>query len=148
MVTLNTLRLVLRSTDETDAEFIARLESRAEVGEYIGGLSARKLDSHYFTVLFGGTRVGQVALVSELPPSEDYAIVCALLSEAEGCGLATEACDRVFQWAFEDLSLSRVLAHVDDSNTQSEKLIRRLQMEEFELPSGGRCFARFPATAT
>jgi len=110
MVTLSTERLVLRPTDATDAEFLGSLEARHEVERFIGRLSRRKEHSHYFTVLLDGVRVAHVALVTQPPPSRDYEIVCAVLGDVEGRGIAREASSRVLQWAFDVLSLTRVKA--------------------------------------
>ena len=129
MTELITRRLVLRTTDLSDAEVLAQLAQRESVDTYIGRLSVQREGSYLFTVLRKGTRLGQVSIIkSESPSGIEYEIVCALLPEAEGCGVATEACKHALAWACEEKALNRVLARVHESNEPSAQLVSRLGM--------------------
>jgi RimJ/RimL family protein N-acetyltransferase len=131
MIELKTKRLDLRETDQSDASLLSKLQAREGVADYIGEFRIKPPNSHFFTILRKQTRLGQVSLVARAGlASNGFEIICALLPEAEGCGIATEACQRVFQWALEDLHLSVIFARVHEDNRESLALIGRLGMEE------------------
>ena len=136
MTELRTKRLVLRETDESDAGLLAKLQERDGVTDYIGELRVKRADSYLFTILRKQTRLGQIAVVwSSAVSPKGLEMVCALLPEAEGCGVATEACQRIFRWSLEEMSVTLIFARVHGENRESAALIARLGMEEYAARS-------------
>ena len=57
---------------------------------------------------------------------KDHELICALLPDHEGHGLATEACSSVLNKISHDPSVHRVIGCVHRKNTSSLALINRL----------------------
>jgi len=138
MAELLTERLVLRPTDPTYTDFIARLQAREGVDQFLGRLGARDERDVLFTVVREGVKVGQVGLVkSDALDGEDFELVCALLPEAEGCGIATEACAALTDWAFTAKPWPRIIACINNHNKPALELARRLELAHLQARAHG-----------
>ena len=114
--------VTIRPLDTSDADMLGELENRLEVREYIGRVS--KPPSGIFAIQFAGRTVGIVGIVqtdSELEPT--VKLICALLSDAEGKGLAEAACRRALASVPPSV---RAIAAIKPGNTRSQRLAQRL----------------------
>jgi len=74
-----------------------------------------------------GTPAGVVAIIkSHAMDGSDLEILCAVFSQHEGQGLATQACYNMLSEVLNDPSVSRLIGCVDRENASSLALIRRL----------------------
>jgi RimJ/RimL family protein N-acetyltransferase len=106
-----------------------RLQQREGVRAFIGSLTGAEVDGQLFEVVETDRAIGIVGLLrSDAFDGSDYELTCALLEEAEGRGLATEACAAVVEWALGEGGLKRVIASVDDNNRPGTLLAERLGM--------------------
>ena len=123
-----TPRLSLRPANQSDESFLVELRRRPEVLEFIGAMRAPETDTdRIFTILESNERVGVVGIVqSQALDGTDVALLCALTQSAEGGGRAEEACRAVIAWARSIGLWNRLLACVDDQNTRSRTLTRKL----------------------
>lgn len=62
-----------------------------------------------------------------------------------GQGFATEACRRILDVLFQELSVSRVIAEVDTRNAASIRLLERLAFRRTELRAGADFFKGAPS---
>ncbi len=67
---------------------------------------------------------------------EGLEVVYSLAPSAWGRGYATEAARAVVEYALNDLGLPQVLAEVDEGNTASAAVVRRLGMTPYETVPG------------
>ncbi len=58
----------------------------------------------------------------------DFELLCALRSEAQGRGLAKEACKLAMAWAFDTAKLDRVIACIGDGNDGARAIATKLGM--------------------
>lgn len=100
-------------------------------------------------VSHAGAFLGMVGLVPSLGPfgrhpafggradaghSPEVGMFWAMRPEAEGQGLASEAAGVLMAWAFEHLSLERIVATTERDNARSIAVMRRLGMQICDIP--------------
>src|SRR5437016_2668319 len=80
-------------------------------------------------IIEGQASVGVAGLVrSQALGGTDFELLCALRSEAQGRGLAKEACKLAMAWAFDTAKLDRVIACVGDGNDGARAIATKLGM--------------------
>lgn len=135
----------LRPAIEADAAFILSLEARPEVSERIGRLRPGdpRLESHSI-IEDGSEPVGVVGIVrSKISNGEDVQLFCAVVSEREGCGIATKACRAMMDEYLLRLSASRIVAIVAPDNAAGRAIARKLGLVRLacDPPTGDYVFA-------
>ncbi|NKB35996.1 MAG: GNAT family N-acetyltransferase [Gammaproteobacteria bacterium] len=65
-------------------------------------------------------------VVPDMMPDADIEVGYFLKKSAWGKGLATEACSRLIRFAFEEASLTHVLATIDDDNHGSRNVLEKV----------------------
>src|SRR5205823_2067796 len=80
-----------------------------------------------FAIIEGQASVGVAGLVrSQALGGTDFELLCALRSEAQGRGLAKEACKLAMAWAFDTAKLDRVIACIGDGNDGARAIATKL----------------------
>lgn len=131
----------LRPLSQSDDELLSSLELQDDVWEFIGTLPLRQAGhpDHVFAIMEGQASVGVAGLVrSRALDGSDFELLCALRSEAQGRGLAKQACKMVMAWAFDTIKLERVIACIDDGNDGARSIASKLGMTELCAGPPGR----------
>ena len=125
--------LDLTPLDRSHYDLIRALEEQEDVWESLGPLPPPdEQGAHLFAVVEGRTPIGVGGLVpSQALGSQDFELFCALLSEAQTRGLATQACQLILTWAFANARLDRVIASIDDENEGAKSIATKLGMKPF-----------------
>lgn len=121
----------LRPLNPSDDELLSSLEQQEDVWEFVGTLPLPDEENphHLFAIIEGQTSVGVAGLVrSQALGGTDFELLCALRSEAQGRGLAKEACKLAMAWAFDTAKLDRVIACIGDSNDGARAIATKLGM--------------------
>jgi len=125
--------MILRERTEKDESLLEDLDQRQEVREFIGGgltkpreKLSEKLLCEKVIETDGGVFAGIVAVFKSEALPGYHELLCALLPDHEGHGLATKACRLMIDKVSYDLSVHRVIGCVDRENTSSLALINRL----------------------
>ena len=146
----STARLEIRAFRAEDAAILAAYRNDPEVARYQGwsafdGDQAREFVASMAAARPGvvgawyqfavglrpaGTLIGDVGLRLRADAPEVADIGYTLMSAQQGRGLASEAVRAVFGIAFGALGVTRIQATIDDRNTRSLALARRLGMVE------------------
>jgi ribosomal-protein-alanine N-acetyltransferase len=141
---IETDRLIIRSTRETDFELLAALWTDHEVTYYMGGprnyeevLRILREDSQLnpqpvfdlWPVIEKET--GQIVgdcgiLEKDIDGRNQYEIVYVLAKSAWGKGFATEVASSLKDYAFNELGLKRVTALIDPDNVGSERVATKI----------------------
>src|SRR5438046_4959959 len=75
----------------------------------------------------GKASVGVAGLVrSQALEGKDFELLCALRSEAQGRGLAKQACMLVMAWGLDTLKLERVVACIGNGNDGASSIATKL----------------------
>jgi len=123
----------LRPLRESDHELLSSLEQQEDVWEFIGTLplSPQGHPHHLLVVIEGQASLGVAGLVrSPALDGNDFELLCALRSEAQGQGFAKQACKLVMAWAFDIVKLQRIIACIDDGNDGARSIATKLGMTE------------------
>jgi RimJ/RimL family protein N-acetyltransferase len=122
--------MILRDIKQKDKTLLCELDRRPEVENFIGtvqGLLKIKEGRVKVIETDDGILAGVVAVFkSDAMDGRDQELLCALLKNHEGSGLATEACRAMLDEVFDDPSVHRVIGCIDLSNQDSLGLIKRL----------------------
>src|SRR2546426_1406448 len=121
----------LRPLSQSDDELLSSLEQQDDVWEFVGTLPLPDEENpHYlFVIIEGQASVGVAGLVrSQALGGTDFELLCALRSEAQGRGLAKEACKLAMAWAFDTAKLDRVIACIGDGNDGARAIATKLSM--------------------
>ena len=120
--------MILRNMKKEDEVLLKALNQRPETQRFIGSLENLYDEPHAKVIeKDSGISAGIVAVTkSQAMDGTDYELICALLVENEGQGIATEACREMLKMVFADMSLNRVIGCIDIENTSSLALIKRL----------------------
>ena len=121
----------LRPLSQSDDELLGSLEQQDDVWEFVGTLPLpdEEHPHHLFVIVEGGASVGVAGLVrSPALDGTDFELLCALRSEAQGRGLAKQACALVMAWGFDTLKLERVIASIGDGNDGARSIAAKLGM--------------------
>src|SRR5438093_11849072 len=121
----------LRALSPSDDELLSSLEQQDDVWEFVGTLPLpdEEHPHHLFVIVEGGASVGVAGLVrSPAFGGTDFELLCALRSEAQGRGLAKQACALVMAWGFDTLELERVIASIGDGNDGARSIATKLGM--------------------
>ena len=139
-------RVELRPLDPSDDELLSALEQQDDVWEFVGTLPLPDEENphHLFAIVDGKTSLGVAGLVkSQALEGKDFEVLCALRSEAQGQGLAKQACALVMAWGFDTLKLERVIACIGDGNDGARSIATKIGMTEFgEGPPGMTVYVR------
>src|SRR5438552_12872620 len=123
----------LRALSPSDDELLSSLEQQEDVWEFVGTLPLpdEEHPHHLFAIIEGRASVGVAGLVrSQALDGTDFELLCALRSEAQGRGLAKEACKLAMAWAFDTLKLERVIACIGDGNDGARSIATKIGMTE------------------
>src|SRR5207237_3658567 len=107
----------LRALSPSDDELLRSLEQQDDVWEFVGTLPLpdEEHPHHLFVIVEGGASVGVAGLVrSPAFGGNDFELLCALRSEAQGRGLAKQACALVMPWGCDQLKLERGITSFGD----------------------------------
>lgn len=120
--------MILRERTEKDESLLADLDQRQEVRKFIGGGLTKPHKKAIEKVIEkdSGVFAGIVAVFKSEALPGDHELLCALLPDHEGHGLATKACRLMIDKVSHDLSVHRVIGCVHRDNTSSLALIKRL----------------------
>jgi RimJ/RimL family protein N-acetyltransferase len=121
----------LKPLDRSHYDLIRTLEEQDDVWESVGPLPLpEEQDAHLFAVVEGTSPIGVGGLrPSRALGSQDFELFCALRSEVQTQGLATQACQLILTWAFENARLDRVIASIDDDNEGGKSIAVKLGMK-------------------
>jgi RimJ/RimL family protein N-acetyltransferase len=166
-VILQTRRLTLRELTEDDIDAFFALGSDPRVTRFTGTGTLRDRDhalqvlrdlplhdyarhgfGRWATVLRATGGVIGFAGLKRLEELGEVDLGVWLLPEHWGAGLATEACQAVLAYGFDELGLRRIIGLVDPQNTASIRLLGRLGMRrEGTVLYDGEIALRFVAEA-
>ena len=159
MVTLKTMRLILREWNATDREPFAQMNADSRVMEYLGETMSReqsdavadRIEAHFKAHGFGlcaadlaesGEFIGFIGLA--VPTFEAAFAPCVeigwrLAAEYWGAGLATEGAREIVRYAFEELGLAELVSLTAIRNERSRRVMAKLGMthdatENFDHP--------------
>ena len=120
----------LRPLDSSHYDLLRSLEEQEDVWASIGPLPLPdERDTHLFAVVEAGVPIGVGGLVpSRALGTREFEVFCALRSEAQARGLATQACQLILNWAFANTRLERVFACIDDENEGAKSVAGKLGM--------------------
>lgn len=143
-----TERLLLRPLDPVgDVDAVFDYHSRADVCRYLGIeprsredvieflaspriRSAFEVPGHAISLAVvlreTQTLIGDASLVWASSVHARGEFGCVLHPDHQGHGYATEACSALLRHAFDELGLHRVIARLDERNTTSQAMMRRL----------------------
>ena len=134
--------------NQSDDELLSSLEQQDDVWEFVGTLPLPDDEHphHLFAIIEGEVSVGVAGLVrSQALDGSDFELLCALRSEAQGRGLAKEACKLAMAWAFDTAKLERVIACIGDGNDGARAIATKLGMTELgsgKGPSGTTVYVK------
>jgi RimJ/RimL family protein N-acetyltransferase len=123
----------LRPLSPSDDELLSSLEQQEDVWEFVGTLPLPDGEDphHLFAIVDGQASVGVAGLVgSQALDGNDFELLCALRSEAQGRGLAKQACKLAMAWGFDTLKLERIIACIGDGNAGARSIATKLGMTE------------------
>lgn len=123
----------LRPLSQSDDELLGSLEQQEDVWEFIGTLPLPDGEDphHLFAIIDGQASVGVAGLVrSRALDGNDFELLCALRSEAQGQGFAKQACTLVMAWGFDTVKLERIIACIGDGNDGARSIATKLGMTE------------------
>jgi len=126
----------LRPLTPSDDELLSALEQQDDVWEFVGTLPLpdEEHPHHLFAIVEGKASVGVAGLVtSQALEGKDFELLCALRSEAQGRGVAKQACMLVMAWGFDALKLERVVACIGDGNDGARSIATKLGMTAWAL---------------
>ena len=121
----------LRPLTPSDDELLSALEQQDDVWEFVGTLPLpdEEHPHHLFAIVEGKASVGVAGLVtSQALEGKDFELLCALRSEAQGRGLAKQACMLVMAWGLDTLKLERVVACIGNGNDGARSIATKLGM--------------------
>ena len=121
----------LRPLTQSDDELLSSLEQQEDVWEFIGTLPLpdEEHPHHLFAIVEGQASVGVAGLVrSQALEGNDFELLCALRSEAQGQGFAKQACKLLMAWGFDTAELERIIACIDDWNDGARSIATTLGM--------------------
>ncbi|HUL04648.1 MAG TPA: GNAT family N-acetyltransferase [Gemmatimonadales bacterium] len=138
----------LRPLDDSHYELLRSLDEQDDVWESVGPLpfpGDETAGDHLFALVEGEVPIGVGGLVrSQALEGRDFEVLCALRSEAQLRGLATQACQRIIAWAFDTAKLDRVIACIDDQNDGARTIAAKLGMKELSsLPPGRTVYVKY-----
>jgi len=138
----------LRPFNDTHYELLRTLEEQEDVWESVGALpvpGGEGDEEHLFALVEGEVPIGIGGLVpSHALNQNDFEVLCALKSEAQLRGLATQACQRIIAWAFDTAKLERVIACIDDQNEGTRTVAVKVGMKELSpLPPGRTVYVKY-----
>ncbi|MFC1688961.1 GNAT family N-acetyltransferase [Pseudomonadota bacterium] len=105
-LTLISDRLIITPLELTDVDLAVELWTDPEVVRYICDVPA-------------------VSEIRQEMPDADIEVGYFLKPSAWGRGYATEVCERMLQFAFQEASLSEVVASVHENNVASKKVLEK-----------------------
>lgn len=119
---------MLRDLAKKDESLLEALNRRPEVIRFMWGVRGIGTKSRVKVIETNdGVSAGIVAVLkSQALGGEDHELLCALLPDHEGHGLATKACRLMLNEVSHDPSVHRVIGCVYRENTSSLALINRL----------------------
>ena len=146
---IRTKRLILRRFDGSDLDAFHAYHSLPETARFLPGPAKTYTQSmervgHYANFVFekegdwaalaiecsaDGVLQGEVVL-KWLPGHGQAEVGWSLAPGARGKGYATEAAEAMLRLGFEDLGMHRIEARLDELNTASAELCRRLGMRQ------------------
>ena len=141
---LTTQRLLLRTLQPNDRDFVRSLLNDEKVRLHLGGIVPLHRQEHVLTSLFSTVvdttvwlverqathdRLGLVYL-SKHHDGEYFELSYQFAVNAWGKGYAKEACKNVLEFALHDLEMERVVAETQAKNLASCRLLERLNMRE------------------
>jgi RimJ/RimL family protein N-acetyltransferase len=146
---IRTKRLILRRFDGSDLDAFHAYHSLPETARFLPGPAKTYTQSmervgHYANFVFekegdwaalaiessaDGVLQGEVVL-KWLPGHGQAEVGWSLAPGARGKGYATEAAEAMLRLGFEDLGMHRIEARLDELNTPSAELCRRLGMRQ------------------
>lgn len=157
---LESANLLLRPVRDTDIEFVFQGLSHAEVIRYYGvsfiSLEQTKIQMDWYATL-EREKTGRWWAIcdhrdehfygaigfNDIHPAHHRAEIGFWLMPAYwGKGFVSEAASLIIKHAFEEISLHRLYAYVETDNTNSKKLLQKLQfvnegtMKEYEMKNG------------
>lgn len=139
---IETRRCVLVSLDKTDYEDIKKLYTDESVRKYLGGtIGEESFNSKFlgmciqephtlYWVIKNKHQNKFMGLIS-LDTHHDgisREVSYQLLPKWWGCGYATEVVERIIDYAFNDLSLPRVIAETQSANKASCRMLEKVGM--------------------
>lgn len=160
VVKLETDRLLLRRYTRDDAESylsmwrengehlrefipdaVARVRSVADMAKHIEWMDAERAAERLF--IFGawserGAYIGEVYMGSRSLDFREFELGYFLVRDAVGHGFATEATQRLIDFAFQDLNVSRLTAHIAADNVASVAVATRCGFHFLVRQAGGR----------
>ncbi len=131
----------LRPLNQSDDELLSALAQQEDVWEFIGTLPLpdEEHPHHLFAIVEGQASVGIGGLVrSQALDGNDFELLCALRSEAQGRGLAKQACKLLMAWGFDTAGLERIIACIDDGNDGARSIATTLGMTALRAGPPGR----------
>jgi RimJ/RimL family protein N-acetyltransferase len=150
MLTLETGRLLLRSVEAADMAAIHELHSLPEtdefntlgipgniqvtqelVGDWLLKQRAQPCTAYVLAIVKQGSRqlIGLMGMNLGRPKSASAEVWYKLHKDHWGNGYATEALNRLFRYAFEDLALHRIEAGCATGNIASIKVLEKVGMQ-------------------
>ena len=136
----------LRPLSQSDDELLSSLEQQEDVWEFVGTLPLpdEEHPHHLFAIIDGQARVGVAGLVrSQALGGNDFELLCALRSEAQGRGFAKQACKLAMAWGFDTLKLERIIACIGDGNDGARSIATKLGMTALRSgPPGTTVYVR------
>jgi len=144
---LETERLLLRNISQEDADFVFKEYSNPLVCEYqvehepfqsideakkwIGWYYNGIADHHRWVIINKetGRRMGTIGFHAWDKKNNRVEIGCELLPENWGKGYILEATQRAVDFAFHEMNVHRVVAHVHTENLRSARLLEKLGFE-------------------
>ena len=140
---LKTNRCLLMKLQQSDFEYVKKLYSNEEVRKYLGGTIDEQEYSRRFSSMLNSEDASFYWVIKQITDNEFVGLISLdlhhdgintevsyqLLPEYWGQGYATEIVQRVIDYAFEDLGLTKVLAETQTANKSSCKLLKKLGMK-------------------
>lgn len=93
-----------------------------------------------YVIVFNNNIIGGISLENE-EQKNSYEIGWTIHRDYRNSGFATEAAKAILQYAFDELSAERVIAHCDSKNTASEMVMKKLSMKLID-DSGKRYYQK------
>lgn len=139
---MQTSRTTLVNPAEDDYADVRSLHMHQEVSRYLGGPTDPEQFDAYFQKVLHPVHPNTYWVVRETETNafmgfvvidlhhdkEYYEMSYQFLPEFWGQGYATEVCNRVLKYAFDDLKLDAIISETQAKNEPSIKLLKRLGM--------------------
>ncbi|WP_005651143.1 GNAT family N-acetyltransferase [Tritonibacter mobilis] len=140
MQELTTRRLRLRALNRSDYGFFCELISHPQVRRYLGGPIAKDQWAHRFEAYLSttlpiwlvnaeGISIGIVTLTPH-KDGQDFELSYQFLPDFWGRGYATEACQKVLEYALITKRLPCIIAETQSANDASCRLLSCLGLHE------------------